>query len=103
MAGFWERFSLPIPPREIISKRWENAEEVEQAVKQLVSEELRVPLDKVTPESDWYRDFGCSLNVVEIFMRCEEDFGLEMSEEDMSECETVGKLIDYLNRKLGLA
>jgi acyl carrier protein len=54
----------------------------------------------VTSEAEWYKDLDCSLDVLELFMRCEEEFGVEISDDDSEQYETVGGLISYLQRKL---
>ncbi|MBV9468051.1 MAG: acyl carrier protein [Abitibacteriaceae bacterium] len=81
---------------------WNDAAKIEAKVKALVADELSVDISRVTPEADWYKDFGCSLNVVEVFMRCEEEFGIEIPNEDTDECETVGQLTAYIQRQFGV-
>jgi len=81
---------------------WDSATKIEAKVRELVSDELDVDISRVTPEADWYEDFGCSLDVVEVFMRCEEEFGIEIPDEDAELCETVGKLTAYIQKTFGV-
>jgi len=82
---------------------WNVAAKIEQKVRELVADELSIDIALVTPESRWYEDLGCTLDVVEVFMRCEEEFGIEIPDEDAEQCETVGKLTEYIQRKFGVA
>lgn len=81
---------------------WNNAAKIEERVRQLVVEELNVDISRVTPEAEWYKDFDCSLDVVELIMRCEEEFGIEIPDEDSEQCQTVGTLTSYIQRKFGV-
>lgn len=82
---------------------WVDSAQVDSKIRELVADELKVDINRVTPDAHWYKDFGCSLDVVEVFMRCEEEFGVEIPDEDAEQCETVGKLTRYIQNKLGLA
>ncbi len=81
---------------------WNGATKIETKVRELVADELSVDISRVTPEADWYKDFDCSLDVVEVFMRCEEEFGIEIPDEDAEQYETVGKLTAYIQRTFGV-
>jgi acyl carrier protein len=81
---------------------WNDAAKIETKVKELVADELSVDINRVVSEADWYKDFGCSLDVVEVFMRCEEEFGIDIPDEVASECETVGKLTAHIQRTFGV-
>lgn len=81
---------------------WNDAAKIEAKVRELVADELSVDIGRVTPEADWYKDFDCSLDVVEVFMRCEEEFGVEIPDKDAEQCETVGKLTSYIQHKFGV-
>lgn len=69
-------------------------------VRELVADELQIEIDKVTLGAFFYEDLGCSLDIIEIFMRCEEEFCIEIGDEESSEIETVGQLIDVVKKKL---
>ena len=72
-------------------------------IRELIMETLRlISIEQVTPDSEFERDLGCSMDIVEIYMACEEEFGIDIPDEEASELETVGKLTAYVQRKLGL-
>jgi acyl carrier protein len=81
---------------------WNDAAKIESKVSELVADELSVDISRVTPDADWYKDFDCSLDVVEVFMRCEEEFGIEIPDEDAGQCDTVGKLTAHIQRAFGV-
>ena len=81
---------------------WNDPTKIEDRVRQLVVEELDVDINRVTPEADWYEDLGCSLDLVELIMRCEEEFGIEIPDEDSEQYATVGGLTAYIQRKFDL-
>lgn len=71
-----------------------------ERVKQLVARELDLDPDQITPSSHFERDLGCSLDVIEIFMACEEEFGVEIADADAPALDTVGKLASYIEAQL---
>ncbi|MFN2363645.1 MAG: acyl carrier protein [Halarsenatibacteraceae bacterium] len=68
-----------------------------ERVKNLIVEELAVDPDEVTIESSFIDDLGAdSLDVVELVMALEEEFDIEIPDEDAEKIETVQDAIDYL-------
>ncbi|MBF8436771.1 acyl carrier protein [Halanaerobiaceae bacterium Z-7014] len=68
-----------------------------ERVKNLIVEELAVDPDEVTLEASFIDDLGAdSLDVVELVMALEEEFDLEIPDEDAEKIETVQDAIDYL-------
>ena len=68
-----------------------------ERVKNLIVEELAVDPDEVTLEASFIDDLGAdSLDVVELVMALEEEFNLEIPDEDAEKIETVQDAIDYL-------
>ena len=67
----------------------------------LLSEQFRVDVDSITMDTS-FEDLGAdSLDIVEMTMAVEEEFGLEdMDEEDLSGISTVADLVRYLKSKL---
>lgn len=86
-------------------ERWRRASSTEIAakVKVLVAEEHQIELSTVTDELDFFKDLDDSLDFVELLMRCEEEFGLEIVDEDeaMAQISTVGELTGYILKGLG--
>lgn len=72
--------------------------EKEGIVKAMVAKELSVSLAKVTPESSFVDDLGAdSLDLVELVMAMEEEFGMEISDEDAEKLKTVQDVINFAN------
>lgn len=69
---------------------------IEDKLKEIISRQLDVELDKITPESRFVDDLGAdSLAVVEIVLECEEQFDVNIADEDVEKLSTVGAALDY--------
>ena len=76
-------------------------EKVEQRIKKIIAENLDVEEDEVTNEASFVDDLGAdSLDTVELVMAFEEEFGIEIPDEDAEKILTVGKAIDYIKDKM---
>ena len=70
---------------------------VEEKVKHIIVEQLGVDEDEVKAESSFVDDLGAdSLDVVELVMALEEEFGLEISDEDAEKLSSVQQAIAYI-------
>ena len=70
---------------------------VEEKVKHIIVEQLGVDEDEVKPEASFVDDLGAdSLDVVELVMALEEEFGLEISDEDAEKLATVQQATEYI-------
>jgi acyl carrier protein len=70
---------------------------IAERVKQIVAEQLGVDEDQVTPEASFMEDLGAdSLDTVELVMALEEEFDIEISDEDAEKIQTVQDAIDYI-------
>jgi acyl carrier protein len=73
---------------------------VDERVKKIIAEQLGVEEDEVTPEASFVEDLGAdSLDTVELVMALEEEFGIEIPDEDAEKILTVGKALDYIKEK----
>ena len=73
---------------------------VEERVKKIIAEQLGVEEDEVTPEASFVEDLGAdSLDTVELVMALEEEFSIEIPDEDAEKILTVGKALDYIKEK----
>lgn len=73
---------------------------VEEKVKHIIVEQLGVDADEVKAEASFVDDLGAdSLDVVELVMALEEEFGLEISDEDAEKLRTVQQAIEYIDTK----
>lgn len=71
----------------------------EARVKEIIVEELGVEADKVTSEASFVDDLGAdSLDTVELVMAFEEEFGIDIPDEDAEQMRTVGDAISYIEQ-----
>ena len=69
-------------------------------VKKIVKEQLGVEDDEIQMSSTFVDDLGAdSLDIVELIMAFEEEFGAAIPEEDAEKLTTVGKVVEYLKSK----
>ncbi len=74
--------------------------DVDAKVKKIISEQLGVPEADVKPEASFVNDLGAdSLDTVELVMALEEEFGVEIPDEDAEKIATVQNAIDYIKAK----
>lgn len=74
---------------------------VEERVKKIVAEQLGVDEDEVTPDASFVDDLGAdSLDTVELVMAFEEEFGIEIPDEDAEKIITVQNSIDYIKERM---
>jgi acyl carrier protein len=75
---------------------------IEARVKKIIIEQLGVKEEQVTNESSFVEDLGAdSLDTVELVMALEEEFELEIPDEDAEKITTVQQAIDYIASHLG--
>ena len=73
------------------------AKPVEERVKEIIVEQLGVEEDEVLPAAKFIEDLGAdSLDTVELVMAFEEEFDLEIPDEDAEKITTVGDAISYI-------
>ncbi|HEX6939145.1 MAG TPA: acyl carrier protein [Longimicrobiales bacterium] len=78
------------------------AENIEERVKEIIVNELGVEPEKVSEDASFIEDLGAdSLDIVELVMAFEEEFGLEIPDEDAEQLQTVGDAIRYLKEHQG--
>ena len=76
-------------------------ETVLEKVRQHLSEELRIPLERIDEETDIRKDLDAdSLDLYELVMELEDTYGVKMSEEDAAEIRTVGEAVDFVVARL---
>src|SRR6266699_5269586 len=83
----------PTPRRESVATTYER-------LKKIVVEQLGVDEDEVKPEASFVDDLNAdSLDLVELIMSLEEEFGTEISDEDAEKIRTVQDAVDYIDEK----
>ena len=76
--------------------------ELEKKVSELIVGQLGVTEEEVRPEASFIDDLGAdSLDIVELVMALEEEFDLEIPDEDAERIQTIGDATSYLKEKLG--
>ena len=75
-------------------------EAVNDRVRAIIAEQLGVKLEEVTDAASFIEDLGAdSLDTVELVMALEEEFGIEIPDEDAEKMVTVGDAIKYIDQK----
>ena len=73
------------------------AENFEAKVKEIIVERLGVDPQEVTPAASFVNDLGAdSLDTVELVMAFEEEFGLEIPDDEAEKIQSVGQAVDYI-------
>ena len=76
---------------------------VAEKVKSIIAEQLGVKAEEVTPEASFIDDLGAdSLDTVELVMALEEEFGIEIPDEDAEKMNTIDDILTYLSEKVNL-
>jgi len=75
--------------------------EISDKIKAIICDQLMVDPEEVTDESSFVEDLGAdSLDTVELIMEFEDEFGIEISDEQAEQISTVGEAIGYLEKLL---
>jgi len=70
-------------------------------IKEIIIDKLGIEESKITNEARFIEDLGAdSLDTVELIMQFEEEFDIEISDEDAESLTTVGTSVEYINNKL---
>ena len=75
-------------------------EEIFDKLKELVVDQLGVEEDEVTMEATMQDDLGAdSLDLVDLVMSVEEEFGVKVADEDLENIKTVGDIVNYIEER----
>jgi acyl carrier protein len=79
----------------------ENVLEIQEKIKQIIADELGVDEAQVTENARFIEDLGAdSLDIVELIMRFEEEFGIEIPDEDAEKMQSVRDALAYVEQKM---
>ena len=71
-----------------------------EKIKSIIASQLNISEDQVTLEANFKDDLGAdSLDLFEMVMSLEDEFGVEIPSEDLEKITTVGAVVDYLKAK----
>ena len=74
---------------------------VEERIKKIIAEQLGVEEEDVIPEAKFVEDLGAdSLDTVELVMALEEEFEIEIPDEDAEKIQTVSAAVDFIKEKV---
>lgn len=87
----------------ILPRRWQRTmSTVEEKVKKIIEEKLSVNADQITNDAKFAEDLKAdSLDTVELVMALEDEFGLDIPDEEADKIKTVQNAIDYIMSKQG--
>lgn len=75
--------------------------DLESRIKEIIADQLGVEIEKLRDDASFVQDLGAdSLDVVELVMAFEEEFGIEIPDEDAEKIRTVGDVINYLKERV---
>ena len=70
---------------------------IEERVKKIVSEQLTIPEDQITPQKSFEADLGAdSIGLVELMMQFEDEFDMSIPDEEAEKIKTVGDAMKYI-------
>lgn len=76
-------------------------EDIEEKVKKIILEHISKNVEKFNSSSKLSEHGTDSLDAVEIIMAAEEEFGIEIPDEDAQKMETMEQIVEYINNKKG--
>ena len=78
-----------------------SSEEIFEKIKNIIVEQLQVSDTSITEESSFIDDLGAdSLDLVELIMALEEEFGIEIPDADAEKVVTVGDVVNYIKENV---
>jgi len=77
------------------------SDDIKERIREIIAEQLGAEIEEVTDDASFVDDLGAdSLDTVELVMAFEDEFDIEISDEDAESIQTVGASIDYIIEKI---
>ena len=77
-------------------------QDIEKKIKEVIADKLGKSVDEIKDEASFIEDLGAdSLDIVDMIMKLEEEFGVSIPDEDLDKIRTVKDAIDYIKSKVG--
>ena len=77
-------------------------QDIEKKIKEVIADKLGKSVDEIKDEASFIEDLGAdSLDIVDMIMKLEEEFGVSIPDEDLDKIRTVKDAIDYIKSKIG--
>ncbi len=74
---------------------------IEERVKEAILDQLNITEEEYSPEASFIDDLGAdSLDIVELLMALEDEFGIEIPDEDLVKIVTIQDVVDYIKQKV---
>ena len=73
---------------------------IQDKVKSIVAEQLEIDIDSLTMETTFEEIDAASLDIVELVMALEEEFELEISDQEIENIKTVGDIVKYIEPRI---
>jgi len=73
---------------------------IQDKVKSIVAEQLEIDIDSLTMETTFEEIDADSLDIVELVMALEEEFELEISDQEIENIKTVGDIVKYIESRI---
>ena len=73
-----------------------------ERIQKIISQQLNVPIEKVTPEARFIEDFSAdSLDMIELITQIESEFGISITDEQIATMQTVQGVVDFCSKLAG--
>lgn len=82
----------------------EHGPDTREAIRQIIADEMGIDIEDITDNAHFIDDLNMdSLDYVEMIMRCEEEFEIQINEDEdeVTDHETVGKFVAFIEQKVG--
>jgi len=74
---------------------------IEERVREAILDQLNITEEEYSPDASFIDDLGAdSLDIVELLMALEDEFGIEIPDEDLVKIVTIQDVVDYIKKKV---